>query len=654
MFRRLGRKKLFAIPLAFLLLALCVSALILRPASAAASTLAQAGAQSGRTIGVAVEANLLGNNPYTNIIQTQFDGVTPGNEMKWQTTEPQQGVFNFGPADQIVSFAQSHNMKIRGHTLVWYSQLASWVNSVPSSQILSVMENHITTEMQHFAGKIWYWDVVNEAFNDDGTRRSDVFQNEIGNAYIEDAFRTARAADPNAKLCYNDYNIEDMNSAKSQAVYAMVADFKNRGVPIDCVGFQSHFITGQVPADFQQTLQKFANLGIDVQITELDDRMPTPPSQANINQQNIDYANVAKACLAVSRCNDITIWGVGEPDSWIPSTFPGQGNALLYDSNYQPKPCYTSFLNALSSSSGTPTPTPTNTPTPTPIGNGSGYAVNAGGSATGSFAADELFSGGSTNSTTNTITTTGVTNPAPQAVYQTERYGNFTYTFPNLSPGGTYMVRLHEAEFFWSSTGQRVFNVSINGQQVLTNFDIIAAAGGADKAIVEQFTTTATSGGQIVIQFTTVTDNAKVSGIEILAGSSGVTPTPTPTQTGSTPTPTPTVGNTGSSCSVHYVISNQWSTGFTATINITNTGSTTINGWTLQFTFPNGQVIQAGPWNGTFSQSGSAVTVTNLSYNGTIPPGGSLASPPGFNASWSGSNQAPTAFTLNGAACSVV
>lgn len=128
----------------------------------------------------------------------------------------------------------------------------------------------------------------------------------------------------------------------------------------------------------------------------------------------------------------------------------------------------------------------------------------------------------------------------------------------------------------------------------------------------------------------------------------GVTPTPT-----STPTATPT-GTTGAGCSVQYVVSNQWNTGFTATVNITNTGSTTINGWTLKWTFPNGQVIQPGAWNGTFTQSGSAVTVSNLSYNGTIAPGSSLASPPGFNASWSGSNTNPTAFTLNGVSCTIV
>jgi len=495
MFHRLGRKRLFVIPLTLLLLSLCLSTVMLRSASAA-TTLAQAGAASGRTIGVAVEANLLGNNPYTTIAETQFDGVTPGNEMKWQTTEPTQGQFNFAPADQIVSFAQSHNMKIRGHTLVWYSQLAPWVNNITTSSALqAAMNNHITTEMTHFKGEIWYWDVVNEAFNDDGTRRSDVFQNVIGDSYIAEAFTTARAADPNAKLCYNDYNIEDMNSAKSQAVYAMVQSFKASGVPIDCVGFQSHFIVGQVPADFQATLQKFANLGIDVQITELDDRMPTPASAANLAQQATDYATVAKDCLAVARCNDITIWGVGEPDSWVPSTFAGQGQALLYDSNYQPKAAYTSFLNALGGSAVTPTPTPT-------------------------------------------------------------------------------------------------------------------------------------VGGGI---------------------------TPTPTSIGSTPTPTPTVGGGGGggSCSVHYAVSSQWNTGFTGSISITNTSATALSSWSLQFSFPNGQAITQ-LWNGTVTQSGSNVTITNASYNGSIPAGGTLNSPPGFNGSWTGTNGSPTAFTLNGAACTVV
>src|SRR5262249_32661267 len=142
-------------------------------------------------------------------------------------------------------------------------------------------------------------------------------------------------------------------------------------------------------------------------------------------------------------------------------------------------------------------------------------AFDSGGGAAGAFAADADFAGGSTFSTTDAIDTTGVASPAPQAVYQTERFGNFTYTVPGLTPGASYTVRLHFAEIFWTSAGQRVFNVAINGQQVLSNFDIFATAGGKDKAVVEQFTATADAQGRITTAYTTVVDNAKSSGIEV-------------------------------------------------------------------------------------------------------------------------------------------
>jgi hypothetical protein len=293
----------------------------------------------------------------------------------------------------------------------------------------------------------------------------------------------------------------------------------------------------------------------------------------------------------------------------------------------------------------------------------SGYAVNAGGSATGSFAADGYYSGGSTNTTSSSIDTSGVSNPAPQAVYQSERYGNFTYIFPNLKPGTHYTVRLHFAEIYWTSSGQRLFNVSLNGQQVLTNFDIYATAGGANKALVEADTATADANGQITIQFTSVKDNAKVSGIEVLESSSS-TPTPTPTSTStptptptspSTPTPTPTstpiatqTATTGLACSVQYAITNQWSGGFGASVTITNTGSTTINGWTLAWTFANGQTVTQ-IWNATDTQTGSTVSATNVSYNGAIAPGGTVSF--GFNGSWTSGNTNPTSFALNGQTC---
>jgi Malectin domain len=165
--------------------------------------------------------------------------------------------------------------------------------------------------------------------------------------------------------------------------------------------------------------------------------------------------------------------------------------------------------------------------------------LNAGGGAAAPFIADTDFSGGRAGTATNkAINTSKVTNPAPQAVYQTDRVGNFTYTIPNLTAGATYTVRLHFAEIYWTAAGKRIFNVSINGTQVLSNFDIFATAGGADIAVIEQFSATASTSGTITIQFTTVKDNAQVNGLEVLGGSSP-TPTPTPTQP---PTPTPTSG----------------------------------------------------------------------------------------------------------------
>jgi hypothetical protein len=143
-------------------------------------------------------------------------------------------------------------------------------------------------------------------------------------------------------------------------------------------------------------------------------------------------------------------------------------------------------------------------------------AVNSGGSATGQFVADANFTGGTqAAAVTSAIDASGLAAPAPPAVYQTERFGNFAYTFTGLTPGVNYKVRLHFAETYWTAVGQRRFNVSINGTQVLTNFDIIAAAGAPNKATIQEFTATANS-GQVVLQYTTVTDNAKANGIEIL------------------------------------------------------------------------------------------------------------------------------------------
>ncbi|GAA2110366.1 endo-1,4-beta-xylanase [Actinomadura alba] len=313
------------------------------PAAAAEGTLGAAAAQSGRYFGTAIASGRLNDPAYTTIANREFNSVTAENEMKIDATEPQPGQFNFTVGDRVYNWAVQNGKQVRGHTLAWHSQQPGWMQSLSGSALRQAMINHINGVMSHYKGKIAQWDVVNEAFADgsSGARRDSNLQR-TGNDWIEVAFRTARAADPAAKLCYNDYNIENWTWAKTQAVYGMVRDFKQRGVPIDCVGFQSHFNSGSpYNSNFRTTLQSFAALGVDVAITELDVQGASATT----------YANVTNDCLAVSRCLGITVWGVRDTDSWR-----SQDTPLLFDGNGNKKAAYTAVLNALNGGTSTPPP----------------------------------------------------------------------------------------------------------------------------------------------------------------------------------------------------------------------------------------------------------------------------------------------------------
>jgi len=327
------------------------------PAAAAGSTLQAAAAGSGRYFGTAIAASKLSNSTYSTIANREFNMITAENEMKADATEPNQNQFNFSSGDQILNWASSNGKKVRGHALAWYSQQPGWMQNMSGSALRSAMLNHVTQVATHYKGKIYAWDVVNEAFQDgsSGARRDSNLQR-TGNDWIEAAFKAARAADPNAKLCYNDYNTDNWSDAKTQAVYNMVKDFKSRGVPIDCVGFQAHFNSqSPVPSNYHTTLGNFAALGVDVQITELD------IEGSGTNQAN-QFQGVVQACLAVSRCTGITVWGVRDSDSWRAS-----GTPLLFDSSGNKKAAYTSVLNALNAGGTTnPTQEPTSTPTSSP------------------------------------------------------------------------------------------------------------------------------------------------------------------------------------------------------------------------------------------------------------------------------------------------
>ncbi|MEU8167111.1 endo-1,4-beta-xylanase [Micromonospora sp. NPDC049004] len=319
----------------------------LAPMASAGTTLKASAAEKGRYFGAAVATGKLSNSQYVGILNSEFNQVTPENEMKWDATEPSQGAFNYSGGDRLVSHAQANGMRVRGHALLWHAQQPGWAQGMSGTALRNAAINHVTQVATHFRGKIYAWDVVNEAFADGGSGgRRDSNLQRTGNDWIEAAFRAARAADPGAKLCYNDYNTDGIN-AKSTGIYNMVRDFKSRGVPIDCVGFQSHLGT-TLASDYQANLQRFADLGVDVQITELD--VMTGSNQANI------YGAVTRACLAVARCAGITTWGVRDSDSWR-----GSDNALLFDGSGNKKAAYTSVLNALNGGSTSPTTPPPGT-----------------------------------------------------------------------------------------------------------------------------------------------------------------------------------------------------------------------------------------------------------------------------------------------------
>jgi endo-1,4-beta-xylanase len=285
---------------------------------------------------------------YSKIADREFDCFTPGNPMKWDTTEATRGKFNFKDADIIVNHGQQHGQKVRGHTLVWHSQLPSWVanGGFNATELRSIMHNHISTEAGHWKGKIYAWDVVNEPLNEDGTFRSSVFYKTLGKTFISDAFKFAHDADPAAKLYLNDYNVEGINK-KSTAMYDLIKELKSQNVPIHGAGLQAHFEVGGVPKDIQQNIQRFAALGLDVAITEVDIRIKMPADAAKLEQQAKDYGAVVKACMAVPGCVGVSISGLTDKFSWVPTTFSGYGDALIYDKNYKEKPAYNAVKQAL-------------------------------------------------------------------------------------------------------------------------------------------------------------------------------------------------------------------------------------------------------------------------------------------------------------------
>jgi endo-1,4-beta-xylanase len=324
-------------------------------------------------IGAAInDAQVSGKDTLSiQIIKQQFNTITAENCMKSERIQPQEGVFDFSPADRFVEFGINNNMYIHGHTLIWHSQVPAWFfvadkgKDVSREVLIERMKNHIFTVVDRYKGKVKSWDVVNEAIMDDGSLRETKFYTIIGEDYIRLAFEFAREADPDAILIYNDYSMA--HEGRRNRVVKMVQDLKEQGVKIDGIGMQGHIDMSYPPIEeFEKSLLAFADLGVEVSISELDLTILPPPrpgiSSAEVSidyeyqKQMNPYPNGLPDEVAIewtNRYNEffklflkhsdkisrVTLWGVTDNQTWR-NNWPMRGRTdypLLFDRNYQPK-----------------------------------------------------------------------------------------------------------------------------------------------------------------------------------------------------------------------------------------------------------------------------------------------------------------------------
>jgi endo-1,4-beta-xylanase len=313
-------------------------------------TLRKAAGERNLLIGPAVGyPPLVNERPYYHTLRHEFNFLTPENAMKWAATHPQQNQYTFDQADTIFNFGVERDLAIHGHNLCWQSYNPSWLTNGNFSrdQLIAILQDHIDTVAGRYSGSIVAWDVVNEALDGNGNLASGIWRDRLGTDYVALAFQFARAADPGALLVYNDYSIENIN-AKSNGLYNMVLSLQQNGIPIDGIGFQMHIDLYSIDyASFAHNLQRFADLGLALFVTEMDVRLQLPATDQELSAQASVYANIMGAVLNQPACLGFETWGFTDKYSWIPGSFPGYGAALIFDENYQPKPAYYALLAEL-------------------------------------------------------------------------------------------------------------------------------------------------------------------------------------------------------------------------------------------------------------------------------------------------------------------
>ncbi|MFD2520589.1 endo-1,4-beta-xylanase [Emticicia soli] len=320
------------------------------------------------TIGTALNsAQIEERNPtVNNLIIQQFNVATPENVMKSALLQPKWGIYDFKMADKLIEYGNKHNIKINGHTLIWHSQLPGFMRRMQSTDSVKTFFNdHIKTVAGHYKGKVFSWDVVNEALNEDGTLRNSIFLQKLGEGYIAEAFRLTQEASPDTELYYNDYNNEQ--PAKRAGCIKLIKKIQESGARIDGVGIQGHWHLGKIPLkDIEESILAYSALGIKVMITELDiEILPRNFQGADVSQrlanttESNPYPNGLPDSIQKQLADDyealfklflkhkdkiarVTFWGVNDGDSWL-NNWPIRGRTnypLLFDRNNEPKPAY--------------------------------------------------------------------------------------------------------------------------------------------------------------------------------------------------------------------------------------------------------------------------------------------------------------------------
>jgi endo-1,4-beta-xylanase len=321
-----------------------------------AATLRARASANGILYGSAAAQGVLqADAAYAAAVARECAIITPEAELKWGTLRPSATGFNFGPADWLLQFAQSNNMQMRGHTLVFWQSIPGWVtNTMNAGNAQEILQNHISTVCGHYAGKLHSWDVVNEAIqpedhNPDGIRNS-VWQAAMGTDYIPLAFNVARQADPHALLVYNDFGVEyDFPGvdARRTAILNLISKLKSQNVPIQAFGLQAHLYGGSVDKLNTNLLTGFlksiSNMGLKVLVTELDVQDKGLPADPNARDQAIaqSYSKFLNAVLQNTNVIVVETWGLSDKYTWLKNHAPRQDGldvrTLPYDANYQPK-----------------------------------------------------------------------------------------------------------------------------------------------------------------------------------------------------------------------------------------------------------------------------------------------------------------------------